>query len=119
MWNLVRNDTYDDLAESSHTGRLIITGISLGGGLASLSYVDISHGEIFDNVEVITFGSPRVGNRKWAAWYDSISQTPTQHICLKGDPICIMPRCITPICNYKHPGFSVKCNAKKGECVRG
>ena len=50
MWNSIRNDTYDDLVASSHTGRLIITGISLGGGLSVLSYVDIKHSQIFDNI---------------------------------------------------------------------
>lgn len=73
MWNSIRKDTYDDLEASAHTGKLIITGISLGGGLSCLSYVDIKKEEIFDDIEIITFGAPRVGNKKWAAWFDDYS----------------------------------------------
>jgi hypothetical protein len=72
MWNSIRKDVKADLIKSSHTGRLIITGISLGGGLAMISYVDISHYNIFKNIEIITFGSPRVGNANWAKWMESI-----------------------------------------------
>lgn len=118
MWNSIRNDTYDDLIASAHTGRLIITGISLGGGLSMLSYVDIKHSVIFDHIEIITFGAPRVGNKNWAQWFDGYSETSPLHICLKGDPICVMPRCITPICNYKHSGLAVKCNPKKEQCIQ-
>ena len=50
MWNIIRNDPYDDLERSSHTGHLIITGISLGGGLASISYVDIRATGIFKDI---------------------------------------------------------------------
>lgn len=48
MWNSIIDDTMDDLERSSHTGHLIITGISLGGGLAALSYVDIEKSGIYD-----------------------------------------------------------------------
>ena len=67
MWNKIRQQTLDGLRQHVKlTRRLIITGISLGGGLACLSYVDVKFMEDFDNVEVITFGAPRVGNKKWA-----------------------------------------------------
>ena len=41
MWEYIRDDVISDLRKYVHTTRLIITGISLGGGLASLSFVDI------------------------------------------------------------------------------
>jgi triacylglycerol lipase len=68
MWNSIKNQTFADLIASSHTKHLIITGISLGGGLASLSYVDINVLKIFDKIEIITYGAPRVGNANWAKW---------------------------------------------------
>jgi hypothetical protein len=71
MWNSIRNQTYADLKESNSTRRLIITGISLGGGLAMISYVDINHWQLFDNIEIITYGSPRVGNANWAKWLET------------------------------------------------
>ena len=50
MWNSIRDYSLDDLQRASHTGRLIITGISLGGALTCLSYIDIAHAQIFDNI---------------------------------------------------------------------
>jgi putative lipase involved disintegration of autophagic bodies len=50
MWNSIRTDVINDLVKSHHTRRLIITGISLGGGLAALSYVDIKHAGLFETV---------------------------------------------------------------------
>jgi acetyl esterase/lipase len=47
MWNSIRTDVIKDLANNAHTKRLIITGISLGGGLAALSYVDINQAGLF------------------------------------------------------------------------
>jgi hypothetical protein len=115
MWNSIRGPTYADLIASSHTKRLIITGISLGGGLAAISFVDIQHLGVFDSIEVITFGSPRVGNKQWAQWLET--QVVPVHICIKGDPICVLPRCLTPICNYKHSGIGFSCNKKTQQCT--
>lgn len=117
MWNSIRNETYQDLIASAHTKRLIITGISLGGGLAMISYVDINHLAIFDNIEIITFGSPRVGNQNWAKWLESQVEPDPIHVCIKGDPICIMPRCLTPICNYRHSGLGYSCNKNTQTCT--
>ncbi len=50
MWNTIRADVLEGLKKSVHTGRLIITGISLGGALSCLSYVDIAKLGIFQNV---------------------------------------------------------------------
>ena len=115
MWNLIRNDTYDDLQRSSCTGHLIITGISLGGGLASISYVDIKNTGIFQKIEIITFGSPRVGNENWANWFNQ--QLLSERYYIKNDPIAILPFCITKlICNYKQVGIPIQCNKNKEEC---
>jgi hypothetical protein len=73
MWGTIRDNVIKGLRENVHTRRLIITGISLGGGLASISFVDIRATGEFENMDVITFGSPRVGNKKWAEWFNSIT----------------------------------------------
>ena len=108
MWNTIRADVLAGLRKTAHTGRLIITGISLGGALACLSYVDIANAGIFSNIEIITFGAPRVGNRKWADWFDSITRSTRYYI--KGDPIAVLPRCLTLICNYKQTGTGYACD---------
>ena len=73
MWRLVREEVILHLKTIVLTHRLILTGISLGGGLASLSFIDIQATGFFDNIEVITFGGPRVGNQKWAKYFNSIA----------------------------------------------
>lgn len=114
MWGVIRDDVLKGLREHAHTGRLIITGISLGGALSCLSYVDIATSGIFDNVEIITYGAPRVGNRKWAAWFDSITTSTRYYI--QRDPIAFLPRCLTLLCNYKQTGTPYVCNKNKQEC---
>lgn len=46
-------------------GPLYITGHSLGGALASLCAVYMKHTFVLDEVNVYTFGSPRVGNLRF------------------------------------------------------
>ena len=73
MWGTIRDDVMDDLKEFkklTDIKKLYITGISLGGGLAAVSYIDLRHEEIFEEMEMITFGAPRVGNKKWAEHFD-------------------------------------------------
>lgn len=114
MWAKIRDDVIAGLKKVTHTKRLVITGISLGGGLACISYVDIAASGVFETVEVVTYGAPRVGNRKWARWFDSI--TPSTRIFIKNDPIAYLPRCLTPLCNYKQTGTAVVCRKGKKVC---
>jgi hypothetical protein len=81
-----------------------------------LSYVDINSWNIFESIEIITYGCPRVGNANWAKWLETQVEPDPIHICIKGDPICVLPRCFTPICNYKHSGTGYSCNKKTQTC---
>lgn len=114
MWEKIRSDVIAGLRKQVHTKRLIITGISLGGGLAAISFVDIQASKEFENVEVITFGAPRVGNKKWAKWFDSI--TTSTRIYIRRDPIAFLPRCLTLLCNYRQTGNPIVCYPGKNEC---
>jgi hypothetical protein len=49
MWEDIKLDVLNDLAKVP-AQNLIITGISLGGGLACISFVDILHVELFKNI---------------------------------------------------------------------
>jgi predicted lipase len=53
--------------------KVIFTGHSLGGALASLAMVDFVRQGILstDLVQLVTFGSPRVGNSEWAKYFQS------------------------------------------------
>jgi triacylglycerol lipase len=111
MWATIHDDVLNGLREHVHTRRLIITGISLGGGLAAISYVDIRATNEFKDIEVITFGAPRVGNKKWAKWFDTLTES--TRIYIRRDPIAFLPRCISPHCNYRQTGNPIVCYPKK------
>ena len=119
MWNSIRNETITALKNLPHTRHLIITGISLGGALSVLSWVDINQANIFELVEIITFGAPRVGNKKWASWFNT--QTPSIRYTLSEDPIPVLPVCLTLLCNYGHTGSKIQCrkNTKTCHCMDG
>ena len=114
MWNSIRSYTLEELKKHEHTGHLIITGISLGGALTCLSYVDIEQSGIFDKIELVTFGAPRVGNRAWADWFDQ--KITVNRYFIKNDPIASLPICLTLLCNYKQPGIPIVCKKNLQEC---
>jgi len=95
---------------------LYITGISLGGGLACLSFIDINHDKIFNTIKVVTFGAPRVGNKAWAKHFNAITNSESRRYLIKGDPITILPKCFTFFCGYRHTGIKIVCNKKKQVC---
>lgn len=119
MWEKIKLDVFRDLKEiklQTKLDFLIITGISLGGGLSVISYIDIAHEEIFSKVKVITFGAPRVGNKYWAAHFDLITLGKTKRYIVKGDPIVVMPRCLTLLCTYRQTGIQIVCKEEEAIC---
>jgi triacylglycerol lipase len=48
------------------TKRVLITGHSLGGVLATLAAIDLKLHDSVSNISVITFGEPRLGNAQFA-----------------------------------------------------
>ena len=77
--------------------------------MAVLSFIDIDHGRYFDNIKVTTFGAPRVGNKKWAAHFEKLTNHQSRRYLIKGDPIAILPECLTLFCNYRHTGIKIVC----------
>lgn len=57
----------------------------MGGGLSVISYIDINHLGLFNNVKVTTYGAPRVGNNNWATHFDKITEKKTKRYYIKGD----------------------------------
>jgi hypothetical protein len=112
MWGTIRTNVTNDLTQiRKQTGLnlLYITGISLGGGLAGLSYIDLNENKIFPNIRVITFGAPRVGNKYWAAHFDQITNATSRRYLVSGDPIVVLPRCLTLLCTYRQTGIKIVC----------
>jgi len=121
MWEKIKMDVFRDLREirlQTKLNFLIITGISLGGGLSVISYIDIAHEQIFDTVKVTTFGAPRVGNKYWAAHFDLITLGKTKRYIVEGDPIVVMPRCLTLLCTYRQTGIKIVCKEELQICIQ-
>lgn len=97
---------------------MYITGISLGGGLAVISYIDIINSKIFDKVDVVTFGAPRVANKYYADYFDGLTGSKSKRYAVKGDPIPVMPECLTVLCNYKHTGQQYTCIENDEKCTK-
>lgn len=60
-------------------------------------------------MKVITFGAPRVGNKNYAENFDKLTNNKSMRFIVKGDPIVVMPSCLTTLCNYKHTGVQYVC----------
>ena len=119
MWNTIRNNVTRDLLEiKNQTGieTLLITGISLGGGLAGISFIDFNYAKLFKTIKVVTFGAPRVGNKHWAAHFDQLTNSQSRRYLIKGDPIPILPECLSIFCGYRHAGIKIVCNKKTLVC---
>ena len=106
------------LKEETQINKLHITGISLGGGLAAISFIDINHFDLFEKVEVTTFGAPRVGNKHWAAHFDLITLSKSRRYIVQGDPIPVLPRCLTFLCTYRQTGIKIVCNLDNHRCIQ-
>lgn len=94
MWNSIRYNISVELMKirnETKLTKLIITGISLGGGLAAISFIDIYNDEIFPSIEVMSFGAPKVGNKHWAQFFDNRTGGNSKRYMIKGDPIVLLP----------------------------
>jgi hypothetical protein len=112
MWDTIVDDVVKDLQlikNQTSLKKIYITGISLGGGLSVISFVDINKAKIFEDVQVINYGSPRVANKAYAEFFDIATNNKSKRYIVKGDPIVVLPECLTIICNYKHTGSQYVC----------
>lgn len=114
MWEEIKLPVLNNLAKVP-AANLVITGISLGGGLACISFVDILHASLFSDIQVVTFGAPRVGNRAWANWFDT--NTKNKRYYIREDPIAFLPESIPGICNYKPTGVALRCDPATATCT--
>lgn len=119
MWEQIKDDVFRDLRKSREETKidtLLITGISLGGGLSVISFIDIDYAKIFPKVEITTFGAPRVGNKDWADYFDKATNHSTKRYFIEKDPIVSMPTCLTILCNYKPTGIPIVCKEGSYTC---
>ncbi|KAL6738108.1 hypothetical protein Aduo_011692 [Ancylostoma duodenale] len=72
MWNGGMKDDFNTLRAKYPTYQVWVTGHSLGGAMASLaaSYIVAANLAPAANVELVTFGQPRTGNKDFSAAHD-------------------------------------------------
>ncbi|KAI8915081.1 Alpha/Beta hydrolase protein [Entophlyctis helioformis] len=75
-WTTMRDDAVESISRlrAAYPGyRLLVTGHSLGGAVATLAAMDIVSSKILNakQVSVFTLNQPRVGNTAFAAWMSS------------------------------------------------
>jgi hypothetical protein len=59
------------LIEKHPTFKVFVTGHSLGGALSHLMAMDLVYNVGYNNFQIYTFGSPRVGNHQWASAFSA------------------------------------------------
>jgi triacylglycerol lipase len=82
---------------------VVVTGHSLGAALATLYAYSVANRGGYVPM-VYTFGSPRVGNSRFAAAYNSLLRDETYRVVNDAD---IVPRLPGPIAGYRHVGHEV------------
>ena len=69
-YGLVRSSVLEALGAGGGGKHLFVAGHSLGGALATLAVADVSRGTMYPSPTLYTFGSPRVGDRFFAAAFN-------------------------------------------------
>ena len=92
--NLIINDNKNDIREISFNGH------SSGGAIANIASLDMSY--IYDDIKIkcITFGAPRVGNKKFIDAYNSKIKN-SLRVVNKNDIITYVPLPIIYTHNHK------------------
>lgn len=111
---LIGSEIYDDFRSkvlsliSEHpTYEIFITGHSLGGALATLFGYILSD-IIKSNINVISFASPKIGNKQWKLAFNNKINLKHTRIVISSDLIPCFP-----LINYYHCGNLVKLNNSK------
>lgn len=107
--NLLRVVLDKDIVEGK-CNSIIVTGHSLGGALATICALDLQFNDHNDmEIECITFGSPRVGNRAFAHSYN-LRVPVTYRLVYGHDTVCKVP---PKILGYEHVGTRILVDRKK------
>ncbi|KAJ8324151.1 hypothetical protein O5D80_007357 [Batrachochytrium dendrobatidis] len=87
--------------------KIIVTGHSLGGALASIAIMDIAlhhKKHMAAQMHLYTYGMPRTGNGAWANWVNKVGFGSVYRIVRTNDPVPHLP---VNLIGYKHFGTGV------------
>ena len=97
--------------ESINKNDIIVCGHSLGGALATLCSLHLINEFPEKKIRCYTFGSPRVGNRKFKKLFDSLFINRTFRFVYNNDTVCKVP---LSIMKYYHVKAKFILNKGKG-----
>ncbi len=69
------------------TSKIILTGFSTGGAIATVAAVELLHNNSLSNATLITFGAPRVGNAEFAIHASSSHNFTIHRVTYGRDPV--------------------------------
>ncbi|XP_046858563.1 probable feruloyl esterase A [Xenia sp. Carnegie-2017] len=98
------------LSDEHSDARVLVTGHSLGGAVATFAAVDLV--DAGHSVDLITFGSPRVGNNKFSEHVNGALNGLNLRVTNKRDFVTVIP---LGFIGYLHVGQEVHCT-DKGKC---
>ncbi|KAI9295218.1 alpha/beta-hydrolase [Neoconidiobolus thromboides FSU 785] len=69
-----------ELLKSNPGFKLVVVGHSLGGAIGNLAAIDLQASQklSWGNIQLFTYGQPRVGNADFANWFDSLNLLSTR-----------------------------------------
>lgn len=89
--------------QEAYNGGLIFTGHSMGGALATIACISLNRFQSLSSSSLITFGSPRVGNDKFASHVNTNVYGKNFRVTYQSDPVTRVPS--TP--KYHHVGTQI------------
>lgn len=92
--------------QEKYPGGLLFTGHSMGAAIASIALVHLTRFPAFSKSSLVTFGSPRVGNDKFADYLNAIIYGKNFRVTYKSDPVPRVPS--HP--EYQHVGTEIHFN---------
>jgi len=104
----VRNKILDKVLELENS-HITVTGHSLGGALATLCAVDLQKNS-FGIIQINTFGSPKVGNKRFSNSFDN-RIPPYNRYINRFDMVSIVPF------SCRHCGKKIKLKGKTGHDI--
>ena len=106
-YNSVRHQMLAKVSALSHAhpgSKVIVTGHSLGGALATLAAVELANDG--HDTDLITFGSPRVGNKKFSEYANKSLKGVNLRVTYGNDIVTVIPPRWT---GYRHVGQEIHC----------
>merc|ERR1711862_356436 len=88
--------------------RVITSGHSLGGADSILTAVALSMHLPIQRIDSISFGSPRVGGKRWTSFVNMIHNLGIWRFVYKDDIVPRLPTLAPPFEPYKHAGHTIQ-----------